>query len=259
MASQEITNIIIATSVILLLFGIFIFSIMILYNKRKSDYREGLRTQQEDFQQELLRTQIEIQEQTLKNISQEIHDNIGQSLSLAKLNLNTIDIEKSEVAISKIDSTRDLVGKAIHDLRDLSKSLNTDSILSAGLVKAIELELAMIEKSGAYQTGLTVSGRPVRIDPKKEIILFRIIQEAVNNIIKHAKAGIINVNAAFSEETLVIRVTDDGTGFATGGLSEDGSGLRNMKSRAALIGGNFDIATSTNGTTITVTTPITEI
>ena len=79
---------------------------------------------QSQFQQSLLQTQLEIQEQTLKNISEEIHDNVGQVLSLAKLNLFTFENDKEP----KLQSTTNLVSKAINDLRNLSRSMHGDII-----------------------------------------------------------------------------------------------------------------------------------
>jgi signal transduction histidine kinase len=255
---QDIIKVVVAGTLIVLLLGASVVFFLVQYKRRQSRYRTEKRHMEQHFHQELLRTQIEIQEQTLKNISQEIHDNIGQSLSLAKLNLNTIDLQKTEAAIAKIESSRELVGKAIHDLRDLSKSLNTDSILSAGLIKAIELELSMVDRAGAFQTSLIVNGNHFPIDPKKELFLFRTIQEAVNNIIKHAQATTIKVIATFSDDNLTITINDNGNGFSFDSES-DGSGLRNMKSRVELIGGSLNIQTGPEGTTITISTPLTDI
>jgi signal transduction histidine kinase len=105
------------------------------------------------FQQELLKTQLEIQDQTLKNISKEIHDNIGQVLSLAKLNLNTTDVSNFD-ATYKIITSKDLVGKAILDLRGLLRNLGSDKITKMGLYGAIENELEQIKKTDLYQTRL---------------------------------------------------------------------------------------------------------
>jgi signal transduction histidine kinase len=96
------------------------------------------------FQQTLLQSQLEIQEQTLKNISQEIHDNIGQALTLVKLNLNTMDFDLNEQSNQKIITSKELISKAINDLRDLSRSLNTDIIADLGLQNAIEQELILV-------------------------------------------------------------------------------------------------------------------
>lgn len=206
------------------------------------------------FEEQLLHSQIEIQEQTMKNISQEIHDNIGQTLSLAKLNLSTIDVQNLESAVDKIANSKEMVSKAILDLRDLSRSLNTDAFLSAGLVKGIATELAMVEKSGIFHTQLDVNGNQQRMDAKKELIVFRVVQEAINNIIKHSAASMIGVAVAFNDHRLEMKIKDNGKGFTHSEVTE-GSGLRNMKNRIQLIGGELAIASDSNGTVIHVTVP----
>lgn len=257
MASQEITHIIIASSIILVLFGIFLFSIMMLYEKRKKEYKQGLVAQQEAFGKELLQSRLEIQEQTFKTISQEIHDNIGQVLSLAKLNLNTLDGQDWTKSNEKILDAKTLVSKAIQDLRDLSKTLSPDTIAGMGLIRAVEIELILIQKTGASSTELTVIGHAIRTDPQRELILFRIVQEALHNIIKHAQATKIQVIASFLEDRLVLNILDDGIGFDTAQASGSGSGLQNMQSRSHLIGAMFHIETSSNeGTKIQINLPI---
>lgn len=214
----------------------------------------------DNYQQELLRSQLEIQERTLKNIAQEIHDNIGQTLSLVKLNLNTLDPAKPNWEEKK-HMSKNLVGKAIQDLRNLSKTLHSDTILAAGLFKAIEYELSIIEASGAGHTSLQISGEPLRLHADKELILFRIVQEALNNIIKHAKATLISVKIWADESTLYLLVADDGTGFDPAPQKEGmdgGSGLRNMCSRAQLIGGSCKVRSAANkGTQIELHIPYT--
>lgn len=248
---QEIIKVIVAGTLLILFLGGFVIFFVVAYRKRQMKYKREKKNMEKRFQEELLRSQLEIQEQTLKNISQEIHDNIGQTLSLAKLNLNTIDLQ-NENAQGKILSSKEMVGKAIHDLRNLSRSLNTDSILSSGLVKAIETELSIIEHAAVFKTEFRTNGAVIRIDPKKELILFRIVQEAINNIIKHSGANRILVDIDFTAHDLKIEVTDDGSGFDSAIGSNEGQGLRNMKSRAELIGGRFSIKSGLGGTSIIV-------
>src|SRR5262245_47425278 len=132
---------IIGGAVISSLLVIFIIMFFLLYQKRYYRYLQEKVKLQAQFQETLLQSQIEIQEQTLKTISQEIHDNIGQVLSLAKLNLSTMEIMRLDELQEKIITSKKLVSKAIQDLRDLSKSMNTDNIEALGLVRAIEYEL----------------------------------------------------------------------------------------------------------------------
>ncbi len=207
------------------------------------------------FQQELLRTQLEIQEQTFKTISQEIHDNIGQVLSLAKMNLATSDIEQEHKSAEKVFTAKDLVSKAIQDLRDLSRTLNTETIVSMGLLKAVETELQLIQKTASLETAMNVDGTVSRLEPQKELILFRIVQEALHNVIKHSNAHQVTVDALYSNQYLYLKISDDGHGF---NITEEtaGSGLRNMQSRAKLIGAEWNISSNGQGTLINISIPI---
>jgi len=238
----------------------FFFLLFLQNSRRKFHHQQELQMIQTRFEQEILLAQLEIQEQTMKNISQEIHDNIGQTLSLVKLNLNTIDIQKQDIVPQKIANSKELVTKAIADLRSLSKSLHTDSILSVGLTKAIEFELRLIDKTGVYQTELKISGDPVSLDPQKELILFRIMQEAMNNIIKHAKATSISITMEYADKILVLSIEDNGCGFemqAETGNRDLGIGLRSMQNRAQLINSKFVIQSHpSSGTRIQITVPV---
>lgn len=258
--SQEVILIAVA-AVFFLLVGIGITTLILTYQKRKLKYFNEKESMKTAYEKEILNTQLEIQEQTLKTISEEIHDNIGQVLSLAKLKLNTINTEKKEQLVEKIEDSKNLVSKAIHDLRDLSRSLNTDNIASLGLVNAIELELDIIRKSG-YTTLLEVNGEITRLAPQKELIAFRIVQESLNNIIKHAGAKEITVTAAFSRLQLLLTISDDGKGIDNLQNNPDentgkGLGFRNMKNRANMIGAVFSVENNPGkGTAVKLEMPL---
>lgn len=240
---MELKTLIVGGVVIFTILVVSIILFIFLYQKRYYEHFREKEQLQSQFQQELLRTQLEIQEQTLKNISQEIHDNIGQVLSLAKLNLTTMDMTKQDELWDKMINSKKLVSKAIQDLRDLSRSLNTDNIVAMGLIRAIEYELELIRKSGEYKTVLDITGTVVRLDAQKELIIFRIVQEVVNNILKHAGAKTIMVTAAY-DSTFELKIADDGNGFDLSEMSSAATnslGLRNMQARAKMIGASFRI------------------
>lgn len=257
---KEILILIIAVTCLLAILTAFMALTVIIYNKRKKKIQLEKEIMKKNFDQELLRTQLEIQEQTLKTISEEIHDNIGQALSLAKLKLNTLHYDEPELLKEKITDTKELVSKAIRDLRDLSRSLNTDNISAMGIGKALEQELELLHRSG-FQTSIAIHGNVRKQDPQRELILFRIVQEALNNIIKHAEASRILVSLQYTETALQLEVTDNGIGTdpallepgTTGGKS---LGLRNMHNRARMIGGTCTLSSRPGtGTTVTLTMP----
>ena len=260
--SSEVNFIIIAGTIILVLLGLFIISFLFFYQRRQNKHHSEKELMKIQYEQTLLQTQLEIQEQTLKNISQEIHDNIGQALSLAKLNLNTMPATNDEQLQQKITNSKELVSKAIVDLRDLSRSLDTDYVKEMGLLRAIEYELELIRKTGTINTQLTAEGSVLSLDKQKELILFRIVQETFNNIIKHAEAKNLVVNVNYSSTDLVLSINDDGKGVDLSPLNKSnnpgfGLGIRNMHSRAKLIGADFNMRSSTGkGTTVKIILPL---
>ncbi|MBY0476348.1 MAG: hypothetical protein K2Q24_01790 [Chitinophagaceae bacterium] len=211
----------------------------------------------------MLQSQLEIQEQTLKNISQEIHDNVGQVLTLAKLNLATITLSE-DAASEKIKTSQQLIGKAIQDLRDLSRSLNTDYVEEMGFVRSVEYELELLQKTGTIEAELTIEGKIIKFDKHKELILFRIVQESIHNIIKHAEAKRISASFDFSNEAIVVQIKDNGKGFDLAPLNDAGNqtfglGLRNMNNRATLIGAKFSVDSIIGtGTTVYLQLPVNE-
>lgn len=249
--SFEIKETIIIVSIVIVLLITFISFLIILFNARRKKMIQKQKEMQTQFQQALLQTQIEIQEQTLKTISQEIHDNIGQVLSLAKLNLNTLQLNET----TKLNDTKQLVSKAINDLRDLSRSLHGDKIAELGLPDAIANELKILQNTGQFTTKFKTNGNAYKLTPQKEMVLFRIVQEAMNNAVKHSKAKNITVQLQYEPSQFILKISDDGEGFDLVSLSaaHKGIGLNSMQNRAALIGGIFSIQSKPgNGTVISI-------
>lgn len=247
---ESLTTLIALGTVIVVALVSFVILLSYLFTARKNKLLKEKELLHAQFQQELLRTQLEIQEQTLKTISQEIHDNVGQVLSLAKLNLNTLP-NSSE---PKIQNTKNLVSKAINDLRNLSHSLHGDIIAELGLQESIANELKIIESTKAFETELNVTGTVFKINPQKEMVLFRIVQEALNNCIKYSEAKKITVLMQYQPQLFMLQVQDDGKGFDA--EKNTGIGMKSMLNRAQLIGGSFNLQSIlAKGTIITIELP----
>ncbi|MGB8193004.1 MAG: histidine kinase [Chitinophagaceae bacterium] len=161
--------------------------------------------------QELLRSEIEIHEQSFQNISHEIHDNIGQVLSLAKLNLNAVEAGLSEEKSEKIRNSKDLVGQAIADLRNLSKNLNAAVITEIGLSEAIKRELDQLSKSGRYETDFSQDGKAFRLQGQKELIIFRIFQQIIYKVAAQPDVKKLKIKTLYSPCRFKLAVWDDGT------------------------------------------------
>jgi len=236
----------IAATCLLILLLIFIVCFVLLYQRRKQAHQKAmgqLKYEQELLQkrheEELLRTQLEIQEQTLTSLSEEIHDNIGQTLSIAKLNIALVDEKNIHPMQEKISAAHQHLKKAMQDLRHLSHSLNADHLAETGLQQVVAYELDMIDKSGVIRTQMKIHGDVRSLDSKRELILFRIIQESLNNIIKHAGATEIIVGIQYLPKEVVLSIKDNGQGMILSKSDQEnrfGIGIRNMQRRAQLIG-----------------------
>ncbi|MTI22302.1 histidine kinase [Fulvivirga sp. RKSG066] len=217
--------------IIILLFGVF--------QSKKNKYLLA----QKRFEEEIAKSQIEIHEQALKNIAWELHDNIGQLLSVARLQLNVLHAKIDDPHQQQIDEVSALIGDSLKEIRLLSKALNTDVIREIGLKASLELELDRFNKLNFLEARLVITGKPKPIDHQDEIIIFRILQEFFNNVIKHSKASELLVLLTYTPQQLSITATENGIGFNYTEVTK-GSGLINMKSRSALIGAEYTITSA---------------
>ncbi len=240
--TNELAFAIIVCSILFLLLVVLFFLVAYYYQKRKLQHIKDILFLKNNFNQEILKSQLEIQEQTLKTISQEIHDNIGQQLSVAKFTLNTIPLTVDDALNKQIENTGNIIGAAIQDLRDLSKTINNDAIEKSGLINAVKHQLELLSKIG-IDTCLEETGISQKINPQKALILFRIIQESLNNVIKHAKATEIKIMLHYHTNELEILIMDNGIGFDTSMLNLDnkGIGLINIKNRSGVINAELNI------------------
>ncbi|MEO6611820.1 MAG: ATP-binding protein [Chitinophagaceae bacterium] len=222
--------------------GVFILTIISRHRKKQIAYQQILKEMEANYEKNLLKTQLEIQEQTFINISREIHDNISLSLTLAKLHLHTLDWNNKEKLYEKVDTSINLLSTSISGLRDISKGLNADVIIQHGLIKALEEEMYRIRQTGMFLIDFDIKGIPEYMDHQKELIIFRIIQEAFNNIIKHSGATKTKLILHFNASKLTIVINDNGNGFYKDlTLSNRQAGLKNMETRIRILKGEMKI------------------
>jgi len=204
------------------------------------------------FEQTMLKTQIEIQDQPLAYIASEIHDNIGQILFLAKINNNQITKDNVESQIELID---ELLGKAFSDLREISHTLKNNRFHQIGLSESIRQLLHNIERTGKYTTKFESipSDEIDGLIHGNDIILFRIIQEIINNILKHASANHINIFITKENDDIAVSIENNGVGFDLSIIKQEkqGIGLHNIYTRAKMINSTVEIMSTIDvGTTI---------
>ena len=236
-------------SFLILMLMIAVVMLFRIYLKRKNKLLLEKELMGIQFEQTLLQSKLEIQEQTFHDISQELHDNIGQVLSLVSINLNTLNAPDEADKISKMD---ELLGKALFDLRSLSHSLDADYIRNNGWTGLVIKLMNSLQNTGKFTTSLQLDDDLPPLGTEKPIILFRMIQEVVNNIIKHADANTIFLKARKENDRMVITVQDDGKGFSENAVS-GGAGLQNLQNRAKMINAELAIRSQPGmGTLVTI-------
>lgn len=192
------------------------------------------------FEKELATSQIEMKEQTLNYIGQELHDDLGQKLSVVRLRQNQLIAKMKDSEKEELVELNELLGECIQDIRDLSKTFITEQVIHFGLIESLEREISKIQKLRLLKIELITQKHDIDIMPKHGLILFRIIQESINNILKHSKAKNVLIKIEDDHEKLDILISDNGKGFNTN-LKKDGSGLKNMELRAKIIHAEFSI------------------
>lgn len=251
---ESLITLIILGTIIIIIFVAFVVLLSFLFTTKKNKLIQEKQLLQSQFSQALLQSQIEIQEQTLQQISRELHDNLGHIASIIKINLNTLKLDDLNKATTKIEDTKDLTRQLIGDIKSLSVSLNSDRIAKTGLVKALQTEVERLNKTDLFTATFTQTGPVPEIENDKAIILYRMAQEVLNNMVKHSEAKFIQVNLNVQDNLFILAFSDDGKGFdVEEQLKSGGSGLTNLEKRAGLINAQLTIYSKPgNGTHIAI-------
>lgn len=240
MDEKEITALV--TVVILLILVATIITLVTVFVRRKNKLIEEQAKIKEDFERIQAESQIEIREETLRQVSWELHDNIGQLVTLAK-----IQMQNSKDNPEAVDEAIETIGKSLNELRSLSKLINPTTLSDLSLPQAIQLELERFNRLKFIDASMECSNLEYVIENKIEIIIFRMLQEFFTNTIKHSKAEKLFVNLTYENKFLKINAEDDGVGFDDSLSSMyDGIGLSNIKNRAKLINADVKITSQPN-------------
>lgn len=255
---SEVVLILIGSTLIILILSVLIIVAVLYTQRRKFRHRRELIELKANYDKEVLHTQIETQMQTLETISRELHDNVGTLVSMAMVHLKSLPSDNTRG--NAAEATR-LLDEVMDTLRDISRSINPENIQRRGLVQAIQDELDRMKRTGLFVTNFRTDGVTPPIDPQTQVILFRIVQESLNNVIKHSRGSQVDVSLIFEAPLLTISIGDNGKGFDQSAKNEDDmshSGLLNMRKRAALIGAQLSVESKPEiGTLVRISAPLT--
>ncbi|MEL1256065.1 ATP-binding protein [Flavobacterium sp. DGU38] len=209
------------------------------------------------FQSELVKTRIEIKDQTLSEISKELHDNIGQIISVGIMQLNRYINAGQPVLVNELNDLKEILAKSLDEIRILSRIINKDNLLQSNFIEAIKQDLERIKKLKSIQYNYTLTGEIPQISKEHDLFIYRIFQEALHNSLKHSHSDLFEVNINTTDSLFRLKMKDFGIGYDTAQLNS-GLGLNNMKLRAKLIGAALIMESDSSGTTVTLEYPLTE-
>jgi signal transduction histidine kinase len=242
--------------------GLFLATLTfyLIYNRNK--LKQNALLQAERLKQQELRSKavLEAEETERQRIAKDLHDGIGQMLSAVKLNLSSVQhritIDEKENLLFQNAIT--LVDDSVKEVRSISHNMMPNMLIKKGLANAVR---DFIDKlSGTtLKIDLEITGMNERLETSLESIIFRVLQELVNNIIKHANANHITLQLLRFENELTIMIEDNGVGFNVDETlnSDKGIGLKNIISRIEFLKGNIHYdSTIGKGTTVTIDIPL---
>ena len=192
------------------------------------------------------------QEEERHRLARELHDETIQDLALVKIALEEIPQESGERSVQLIN---DALQRCIDGIRRFCRALRPSVLDDLGLVPALEWLLCDLGGRGGPGTRLEVPGEPIRLEPEPELAIFRIAQEALHNVERHAGAGHVVVGLAFGPGRVCLEILDDGCGFDPGRVREGGLGLTGMHERARLIGASLQLSSRPGSTRVALEVP----
>jgi signal transduction histidine kinase len=226
--------------------------------KRLEEERAQALLREQKAREEFTRELIASQEAERRRISAELHDSLGQNLLLIKnrAQLALAGIAPGTDARAQLEGISALATASVEEVRQISHDLHPYQLDHLGLTGALE---AMIENT-ARSSGMTFERKLDRVDDiftkDTAMHLYRVVQESLNNVLKHSGARRARVQLERDVREVVLRISDDGSGFDSAQLDSRGRGLRNIAERVRMIGGKLAMNSSAEGTCLEVTVPI---
>ena len=208
----------------------------------------------EELQRQRFSAVIEAEENERARVAKDLHDGLGQLLSSAKLSLTAISLPSHDAQLPLLTNSVTVLDQATQEVRSISHNLMPVALMELGLKEALEDMALKINESKLLNIKLLVAGLEVRLPASIEVAVYRIIQEVINNMIKHSKADQIEINVVGKENTLHLSISDNGVGFEKEMITKSkGLGWKSVFSRIAMLKGNIEVDTQPGkGTNINI-------
>ncbi|MBN8641212.1 MAG: sensor histidine kinase [Flavobacteriales bacterium] len=216
----------------------------LLSNEKEKNYKQNLQTLKNQKELEIIQAMIDGEELERKRIARELHDGIGSKLSALKIMLSRLSNNESH----SIDHINQLIGSSINELRQIAYNLVPESLLKLGLEKALG-DLCHLLHSEQVKIEFQSFGIKQEIPISNQINIYRIVQELINNALKHSRCSEILVSCSQNENTFFISVEDNGKGYnPQESESKQGLGIKNLRSRVEMLKGVYHLESNETGT-----------
>ncbi|RIJ33979.1 sensor histidine kinase [Pontibacter oryzae] len=261
---KTLDPLILITPVMLILaVGIIVF--VVLYQRRMLQHQENLRQLQLMKQHQLLEATFKAQEDERRRVARDLHDEVGAMLAVVKLNLHQLVTSanlEDETFLAKSYNMRQQLDDVLSSVRRISHDLMPVVLEKMGLVPAFEAMRRTLAATGQIELLLDYNEKNVRLPAQHELLLYRMVQELLNNTLKHAQASQVTINLHFGVATTLLKYKDNGIGFDMDAMREEqqesgGLGIMSLQSRTALLDGSIHIHSEPGtGTTAEISIPV---
>jgi len=242
-----------ATLIVIVIAAALVMVFVLALKQKKNSFIEK-QAAELAFIAELNKTKQEIQDQTLTYIGRELHDNIGQLLTIAKIHSNAL--LKHDGDNKKLNALDEMLDKSFVEIKNLSKSLDSSRIADFGFQRELLSEVARINQTRVAKVNLQINGTE-NIQNSQAIIIYRILQEFITNAMKYSQCDTIDIILQYSDTCMEVMAKDNGIGFDMATVKK-GSGLNNMINRVSLLNA-FDVtftSAKNHGTLLNFKTPV---
>lgn len=244
-APSNVSSVLIFGTIGMLVLAVGLVAFIVFHQRKVIKYQQQLQRMEEEQQQILLNASIRWQEEERQRIAADLHDDAGPLLATARLYLNdNLVNQDTPTQLQSIYSAKQIIDDTIQLIRNISHSLMPPTLKNFGLESAVNDLFQKISGSGAINANCKFHDYRERMLPQRELLLFRVAQELVNNILKHSNASFIHLTQNISDGKFYLRLHHDGKGitqadFEKMNKSSVGLGLKNIQSRMKVLDGNI--------------------
>jgi two-component system NarL family sensor kinase len=261
----EIPVLIVITTIGILVFIFFVVLFVLFYQKKELKNKVLREEKEKNHQRALLNATIEIAEAERKKIADNLHDDIGTIINLVKLNIGKIEKSTADKSVIKelSNESSGLLETTMENIRNISRDLAPPVLIQLGFEEGLKDLCQKISHSGTAKIVLTKSDGILKLSPKTELQVYRIIQEVINNVLKHASATEISIILNALSDKMVVTLFHNGDGISNESIDEltkgsKGLGLKSIKSRAQVIGATVNYSSTNSLSSILIETPLNE-